>query len=182
MDNLEQYRADVEAAQKEAREAKAWLQFLLQHPEVSNVESNRLLASEYHGGTEVTLESLLDSYNSPGFRAMLAYIDPAKQRAEALAAIQAITAVGESPLTKWTPTETLVKRANELEERRELSKKSPAELRAIIQQGTPAIEPDDLPPHMDRAFLLSLNKAGEFRRVCERYGVVAVTRALNTRR
>jgi hypothetical protein len=177
MRNLEQDRADVEAAQKEAREANAWLQFLMQHPEISNVESNRRVALEYHNGTEMTLSSLLDSFNSPAFQAMLAYVNPQKERADSLKTIQKITGVGETPLTKWTPTETLVKKATELEERRELAKKSPDELRQILKDAKPTPVERDLPVEMTRNYLLKLPPA-DFRRVIDKYGTPAVNRRL----
>jgi hypothetical protein len=183
MQNLQQDRADVEAAQRSAREANAWLQFITQHREVQNCESNRQLASEYHNGSEMTLDSLLDSFNSPAFRALLALRNstPAEDRAASLETIKKITGIGETPLTKWQTNEQLAKKATELEERREFSKKSRAELRQIVKQNSPVVAEDDLPASMTREYLLGLSAPGAFKKVVERYGSAAVTRRLNQR-
>jgi uncharacterized membrane protein len=176
MQNLQQHRADVETAQKEAREAQAWLQFLIAKPEVSNCQSNRQLAAEYHNGSEMTLASLLDSFESPAFKEMLAYVNPEKQRAESLATIERIT--GSIPVTaKYETDEALAKKATDLQTRREMLTKTPQELKAIIQAAKPVPVERELPAEMTRKVLINLPPA-ELKAILRTYGSPAVNKRL----
>jgi hypothetical protein len=188
MRTLEQDRTAVNAAVREAREAQAWMQFLIDNPTVLPCESNKRIAFEYFHGEEVTLAGLNDSLqNHPAFRAMLAMQTPAEDREKVLNEYTAELGTSEATrgaveAAKFLSTEQLRAKAEQLRLKKEYEKKSVPELRAIIKSGTPVVsDENDLPAEMTRARLLSLNKPGEFRRICERYGTKNVTRRLNER-
>jgi hypothetical protein len=181
MRNLQQHRADVEAAQKEMREAQSWLRWISEpgNP-VIPCEANRLAAIAYLNGEEMTVEALTDSFQSPAFRAMLASRTPADDRTASLKTIERITGVGETPITKWTPTETLIKRAVELEERRQLAKKSPEQLRQILKDAKPTLVEPELPAEYTRKFILSLTPS-DLRTAIKKFGTAQINQALLSR-
>jgi hypothetical protein len=165
---------EVQEAEASALESKAWWQFVEKMGgQVLSNEANRNVAKEMleQISTPFTLENLVSTLEQdPSFRQALATQTPEQSRAASLETIQKIT--GSVPVTaKWQTNDQLAQKANELEQRRELSSKSPSELRAIIQAGRPA--PDALPPlaaDVTRAVLLNMPPA-ELKATC---GVSAI--------
>ena len=180
-ENHEILEQRVAQAQADALSARAWLYLLDAHRELVPCESNRRIMTEYFAGEPFTLESLEEAIQNLALKSRLALQTSEEDRAKSLQTIQKIT--GNIPITAQYQSNTeLAAKADELTRRREMEKKSPSELRAIIQAGRPApAASDDLPAHMTRDYLLGLNKPGEFKSVCERFGVSAVTRRLNQR-
>jgi hypothetical protein len=167
--------------QQETSDAKNWLVFLEKYREVVPCDANFQAVKSYFAGDPFSLESLEEAIQNPSLRKQMVFQTTAEDRIKLLQALKELT--GEiSAATKYQSTEEIRTKVYEIQRKREMQSKSPNELRQIIKENTPAVEADDLPAHMDRAFLLGLNKPGEFKKVCERYGVTAVTRALNTRR
>ncbi len=177
----EALQARVEQQQQDAMDAKFWLAFLEKHRDVVPCEANFQAMKSFFAGDPFSPEALDESLQNPSLRKQMAFQTTVEDRIGLLQMLKKL--IGEIPAaTKYQSTEEIRAKVEEIQRERELQQKSPAELRALIKQNTPAIEPDDLPAHMDRAFLLALNRPGDFKKVCERYGVAAVTRALNNRR
>ena len=185
--SVSNYRSDhdelqtrVEQQQQEAMDAKYWYVFLASHREVVPCEANLQIVKAYFADEPFSLEALGEAIQNPNLRKQMVFQTTVEDRIRLLQALKGLT--GEIPaMTKYQSTEEIRVMVEELQRRKELQPKSPAELRAIIKQNTPVVEADDLPTHMDRAFLLGLNKPGDFKRICERYGVAAVTKRLNQR-
>ena len=69
MATLQEQRDALEAAQKEAREARAWFQFLERHSsEILPCEANLQSARRYFNGEELSLQALEESFTAPAFR------------------------------------------------------------------------------------------------------------------
>jgi hypothetical protein len=185
--SVSNYRSDRDALaervrreQQSALDERALYQLFAKHRELANVEANRQILLNYFNSDPMDLVSLEEAILNPALSKQLAYTTPQEDRAASLATIERIT--GSIPVTaQYQSNEELAAKAEELTRRRELSKKPVQELRQIIREGKPAPEQVELPAEMTREHLLALSKPGEFKRVCERYGVSAVTRRLNQR-
>jgi hypothetical protein len=167
----------VANAQQEASDAQVWLTYLQGHREVRANEANRLMVLEYFNGEALSIEGLDEAFGNPNFTARIAFLTSDKDRANSIATIEKITGVGETAVTKWQTNEELAAKANELETRRELFKKSPEELRAIIQAAKPVPVELELPAEMTRKYLLNLPPA-ELKTILRTYGSPAVNKRL----
>jgi hypothetical protein len=187
------YRQDREAvealAQTEkqaASDEKALYQFFQKHREVQICEANRNILLAYFNGESMSLASLEDAICNPTLAKQLAYTSEEKTKSSLIRQIMALYVGSDAAREafaaklKYDSIEALESELAEIESRREMQAKPVSELRTIANS-RPTPERAELPDHMTREYLLSLNKPGEFKRIVERYGLEATTRRLNER-
>jgi len=175
----EALQARVEQQQQEAMDAKHWLTFLEKHREVVPCEGNFQIVKSYFAGEPLSLETLEEAVQNPNLKRQMVFQTSVEDRTKLLETLKKLT--GEiPPTTVYQSTEEIRSKVEEIQRRKELEKKSPDALRAIIKANTIAPEPASIPAEWTRERLLDL-KGPEFRRVVERYGSKAVTERLNQR-
>jgi hypothetical protein len=170
----------VQREQQAASDARALLQLFEKHRELVSCDASRNILLSYFNSEPMSLASLEEAIQNPNLRKQLPLQHEGEERAKLLTELKALT--GEIPNTaKYQSTDEIRAKVDELRRKRGMQQHSPEELRKIIKDNTPVVAEDDLPAHMDRKFLLGLSAPGAFKRVCERYGVAAVTKRLNQR-
>lgn len=192
MRNIEEARSEVSSAQQQALSAKALYEFLSLNKAL-NCHANIQLLTEFHAGSEMTLQSLQEAVGLLGdqlARKKDAQLEreSADSRAQSLETISRITGiptVDESgvptdPNLRWKTDAELAARALSLEQRRSMSKKSIPELRQIIRDAKPVEAAPEAPAEWTRSYLLAL-PASAFRKAIDRVGIQKITELLNKR-
>lgn len=197
--SVSNYRSDhaalierVQREEQEAMAAKSWLEFIQRHPEVRmGGMANRGIFQEYFATdypAGFTVQSLEEAYANPTLRKQLALDDAegSGEREKLLKEYAALLTGSPEAIrsaieaSKYLTNEQLREKVVALRLKREMQPKSPAELRKVIADNTPAPEQDDLPPQHTRASLLAMT-GPELRKIISRFGLAATTRRLNQR-
>jgi hypothetical protein len=167
----------VRQAETEATSACEYLRFLELHRELLPVESNRNIIAQYFAGEPFTLEALEEAIQNPGLRKQLSFRTAEEDRASSLATIKRIS--GDIPITaQYQDNAALARKAAELEDRRILRQKSPAELRQILNDNRPApVGYPALPVETTRTVLLKMSPA-DLKMTLRKFGQENVNRRL----
>jgi hypothetical protein len=185
MKTLQEHQAAVEAAEREAREANTWYTWLTQNHNVAPCLANYQAAKSYHNGTEMTVDSLNDSFNSPAFRSMLALQTTEEETAKLVAEYRSLltgspTAIeSEFGKAKYLSADQVREKVEELKRRKEIQKLPTSEIRRLANQ-RPIYEEAELPAKFTRAALLAMS-GSELRKIIDLYGREMTTKRLNER-
>jgi hypothetical protein len=182
----DQQDAVAEARQQAQKDAYELEQFLKRH-EADGViicDANRQRAREYLNGDDLSEANLEDAWTHPNFRKSLAMRETPEDTRNALnreiyALLQGSDTARQHTIIqlKYSTTEELIARRDELVRRKAAREKTPHELRADLQAARPGAP--DLPDEITREQILQLWSPEQFRFWAKKVGMPAITKRIN---